>query len=57
MYLPGSGASRADLQLDLERLPSQVRDQATACSERSLRVIGLIADRQSAVLQIRSLPE
>ena len=55
--MPGRSASRADLQSDLERLPSQVRDHATACSEPSLLLIGLIMDRQSAVLQIRSLPE
>jgi hypothetical protein len=55
--VPGRSASRADLQSDLERLPSHVRDQATACSEPSSWLIGLIMDGQSAVLQIRLLPE
>jgi hypothetical protein len=45
------------LQLALELLPSQVRVQATAYSEPSLRLIGLMRDGQSAVLQMRSLPE
>ena len=38
-------------------MPFQVRDQATAYPPRSLLLIGLIIDRQSAVLQIRSLPD
>ena len=56
-YVPGRGALRADLQSGLERLPSQVRDHATACSAPSFRLIGLMTDGQSAVLQMRSLPE
>ena len=56
-YLPGRSILRADLQSGLERLPFQVRDHATACSARSFRLIDLMADGQSAVLQIRSLPE
>ena len=55
--MPGRSASRADLQSDLERLPSQVRDQAMACSEPSLWLMGLMMDLQSTVLQIWSLPE
>jgi len=55
--VPGRSASRADLQSDLERLPSQVRDQAMACSEPSLWLMGLMMDLQSTVLQIWSLPE
>ena len=43
--------------MDLERLPSQATVQATAYSEPSFRLIGLMMEGQSAVLQMRSLPE
>ena len=56
-YVPGRGTLRADLQSGLERFPSQVRVHATACSAPSFRLIGLMRDGQSAVLQMRSLPE
>lgn len=39
----------------MERFPFQVRDHPTARSELSLLLIGLIAARQSFVLQIRLL--